>query len=176
MREKPLATGITLVGGAIAALCCLINRADLLTTLIIVLIALVVFMVIGLIADKVYSTIRDQVKQAQQEELDRLDRERREAQLAAEEAREAEARRREKEADEQAKLRIASLYADKKKQPSLDDLFEDEPEPPKQEKAPKVVEAAKEAGSESSAEPAEGETKPSPKGDDDDEFWASLRG
>ncbi len=53
MKDKPLVIVITLIGGLAASLCCIVNRAGLLTTLISVLVALVIFMIVGLIVNNI---------------------------------------------------------------------------------------------------------------------------
>ena len=63
MKEKPLATSIMLLGGATACICCIIRRAGLLRTLTFTLISLIVFMIIGLIAQKLYFDLKKEVEE-----------------------------------------------------------------------------------------------------------------
>ena len=53
MKDKPIAVIITLIAGLIACVCCIINKAGLLGTLIMVLVTLFVFMIIGLIVNSI---------------------------------------------------------------------------------------------------------------------------
>ena len=53
MKDKPIAGLITLTAGLIACICCILNKAGLLTTLITVLAVLFVFMIIGLIVNSI---------------------------------------------------------------------------------------------------------------------------
>ncbi|MBR3483157.1 MAG: hypothetical protein IKH42_00630 [Lachnospiraceae bacterium] len=53
MKDKPIAVIITLTAGLIACVCCIINKAGLLGTLITVFITLFVFMIIGLIVNSI---------------------------------------------------------------------------------------------------------------------------
>ena len=91
MKEKPLATSIMLLGGATACICCIIRRAGLLRTLTFTLISLIVFMIIGLIAQKLYF---DPKKEVEEQEKERNEEEERLMRLAEEEA---EEKRREEE-------------------------------------------------------------------------------
>ena len=88
MKEKPLAIVITLVGGLVACICCIIRKAGLLKTLIAVLVSLIVFMIIGLIIHKIYTSIKQEVDEAEQKRI-----EEEEAAREAEEARIAEEKR-----------------------------------------------------------------------------------
>ena len=53
MKDKPIVIIITLTAGLIACICCIINRAGLLGTLISVLISMVVFLIVGLIVNSI---------------------------------------------------------------------------------------------------------------------------
>ena len=53
MKDKPIAVIITLTAGLIACVCCIINKAGLLGTLITVFVTLFVFMIIGLIVNSI---------------------------------------------------------------------------------------------------------------------------
>ena len=53
MKDKPIAVIITLIAGLIAVICCIVNNAGLLGTLVTVLIVLFVFMIIGLIVNSI---------------------------------------------------------------------------------------------------------------------------
>ena len=96
MKEKPLAIVITLTGGLVACICCIIRRAGLLKTLIAVLVSLIVFMIIGLIVNKIYMTIKTEVIEREKEEA-RIEEEKRLAQLEEERRLQEEAERREEE-------------------------------------------------------------------------------
>ncbi|MCR5431456.1 MAG: hypothetical protein K6E95_02750 [Lachnospiraceae bacterium] len=62
MKDKPLVIVITLLGGAIAAVSCLINGASLMITLLLVLISLVAFLIIGIVVNKIYARIKDELE------------------------------------------------------------------------------------------------------------------
>ena len=98
MKEKPIAIVIMLLGGAVASICCILMRIKLLYTLLIVLGTLLVFMVIGLIVNRIYSGIKAEIAEKEKEEAWRLEQER----LAALEAEEEEERRREEEENGEA--------------------------------------------------------------------------
>ena len=87
MKDKPLVKVIMLLGGAIAAVSCLINRATLTWTLIIVLISLIAFLIIGIVANKIYARIKDELESKMareriQRESEEFEREKRENELA----------------------------------------------------------------------------------------------
>ena len=75
MKDKPIVIIITLTAGLIACICCIINRAGLLGTLISVLISMVVFLIVGLIVNSIIARqdriaekrVKDE-KQRQEEE------------------------------------------------------------------------------------------------------------
>lgn len=85
MKDKPIVIIITLLGGAVSSICCILKGIGLLWTLLITLITLIVFMIIGLFVNKVYSDIRQELE-AQKREQERIAEERR----IEREAREAE--------------------------------------------------------------------------------------
>ena len=58
MKDKPIVIVITLLGGAIAAVSCLINGASLTITLVLVLVSLIAFLIIGIVANKIYARIK----------------------------------------------------------------------------------------------------------------------
>ncbi|MCR5331009.1 MAG: hypothetical protein K6E62_07465 [Lachnospiraceae bacterium] len=89
MKEKPLAIVITLTGGLVACICCIIRHAGLLKTLTVVLISLIVFMIIGIIVNKIYMTIKSEVEE-RDKELARIEEEARLARLEEEKSREEE--------------------------------------------------------------------------------------
>ncbi|MCR5521519.1 MAG: hypothetical protein K6F44_06375 [Lachnospiraceae bacterium] len=62
MKDKPVVIVITLLGGAVAAVSCLINGAGLTMTLLLVLISLVAFLIIGIVANKIYARIKDELE------------------------------------------------------------------------------------------------------------------
>ncbi|MCR4721104.1 MAG: hypothetical protein K5655_05185 [Lachnospiraceae bacterium] len=87
MKDKPLVIVITLLGGAIAAISCLINGADLFMTLLLVLISLVAFLIIGIVANKIYVRIKDELdsksaRERMMRESEEFEREKRENELA----------------------------------------------------------------------------------------------
>ena len=90
MKEKPLAIVITLIGGATACICCIIRKVNLLYTLLIVLICLVVFMILGLVVNRFYSSIKAEVDEKEREERTRREREERRLERERQLAREAE--------------------------------------------------------------------------------------
>ncbi len=67
MKDKPLVIIITLLGGAVCSICCILKRAGLLWTLLATLITLVVFMIIGLIINKFYTEVKNEVIEADKE-------------------------------------------------------------------------------------------------------------
>ena len=67
MKDKPLVIIITLLGGAVCSICCILKRAGLLWTLLATFITLVVFMIIGLIVNKFYTEVRNEVAEADKE-------------------------------------------------------------------------------------------------------------
>lgn len=69
MKDKPLAIIITLLGGSVACICCIVKGAGLLWTLLTVLISLFVFMIIGLIVNRISNQIRTEVEEREKEEL-----------------------------------------------------------------------------------------------------------
>lgn len=97
MKDKPITIVVTLLGGAIAALSCLINGADLFWTLTLVLISLVAFLIIGMVVNRIYTRIKDDIDRREAEE-----RARREYEAAEEERRmnEEALARKDKEAEE----------------------------------------------------------------------------
>ena len=96
MKEKPIAIVITLTGGLVACICCIIRRAGLLKTLVAVLVSLIVFMIIGLIVNKIYMTIKAEVIEKEKEEA-RIEEEQRLAKLEEERRLEEEAARQQEE-------------------------------------------------------------------------------
>ena len=87
MKDKPLVIVITLLGGAIAAISCLINGASLTMTLLLVLISLIAFLIIGIVVNKIYARIKDELesKMARERikrESEEFEREKRENELA----------------------------------------------------------------------------------------------
>ncbi|MCR4721200.1 MAG: hypothetical protein K5655_05675 [Lachnospiraceae bacterium] len=87
MRDKPVVVVITLLGGAIAAVMCLVNGMQLMTTLLIVLISLIAFLIIGIVANKIYAKIKDELdsklaRERFQKESEKFEREKRENELA----------------------------------------------------------------------------------------------
>ncbi len=88
MKDKPLVIIITLLGGAVCSICCILKRAGLLWTLLATLITLLVFMIIGLIVNKFITEVRNEVKAADEEKARIAEEER--LRLAELEARRAE--------------------------------------------------------------------------------------
>ena len=87
MKDKPIVIVITLLGGATAAVSCLINGASLTTTLLFVLISLVVFLIIGIVANKIYARIKEELesklaRERMKRESEEFERERRENEMA----------------------------------------------------------------------------------------------
>lgn len=78
MKDKPIAIIITLLGGASAYICCMIKQAGLLSTLLVVFIALLIFMIIGLVINKIYLSLKAEVN-----EQERLKEEEKQALAAA---------------------------------------------------------------------------------------------
>ena len=79
MKDRPIVIFITLTAGLVACICCIINKAGLVTTLIAVLVSLIVFLIIGM---AVNSVIARQSKIA--EERAKEERQREEEQREAE--------------------------------------------------------------------------------------------
>ncbi len=97
MKGKKVPTIIMLLGGLIASICCIANGFKLLMTLAVVFVALVAFLIIGLIIDKVISDINSEVRKKEDEET------RERVRLAKEQQEEEERRREEeKEKDEES--------------------------------------------------------------------------
>lgn len=67
MKDKPTAVFITLLGGLIACICCIIRDVGLLMTLLTVFISLVVFLCIGLFANKMLSSVHSEVAAAEKD-------------------------------------------------------------------------------------------------------------
>ena len=92
-----------LLGGATACICCIIRRVGLLRTLIFTLISLIIFMIIGLIANKLYINLKAEVeeqekaKKEEEERLARIAEEEEEARRQAEEKLLMEQQEKEKE-------------------------------------------------------------------------------
>ena len=78
---------ITLIAGAVAALCCLLNNVPILDTLKYVLIVLIVFLVIGRIVEHIVFKINEAAEmaavQAEEEARKAAEREQEEAMIAA---------------------------------------------------------------------------------------------
>ena len=84
MKDKPLVIIITLLGGAVCSICCILNRAGLLWTLLATLITLIVFMIIGLIVNRFITEVREEVRAADEEKARLAEEERlRQAELEA---------------------------------------------------------------------------------------------
>lgn len=86
MKEKPIAIFITLLGGAVSSICCILKGAGLLWTLFITFISLLVFMIVGLIVNKMITEVKNEVEEKEKIEARRAEEERREKELAALEA------------------------------------------------------------------------------------------
>lgn len=69
MKEKMIAGIIMLAGGAVASICCVINRFSLTETLKIVLLVMLIFLIVGLIADKIISNINQEVRLKEEAEM-----------------------------------------------------------------------------------------------------------
>ncbi len=87
MKDKPVVIIITLLGGAIAAISCLINEAPLVMTLLLVLISLVAFLIIGIVVNKIYARIKEELdskmaREKMKTESEEFERERRENEMA----------------------------------------------------------------------------------------------
>lgn len=67
MKDKPLVIIITLLGGAVCSICCILKRAGLLWTLLATFITLLVFLIIGLIVNRFYTEVRNEVIAADKE-------------------------------------------------------------------------------------------------------------
>ena len=67
MKDKPLVIIITLLGGAVCSICCILKRAGLLWTLLATFITLVVFMIIGMIINRFYTEVKNEVIEADKE-------------------------------------------------------------------------------------------------------------
>ncbi len=109
VKDKPIVICVTLIAGATACICCIINKAGLFYTLLFTFIALFVFMIIGLIANKLVSGVNNEVKEAEEAEKKRLEEERLEKERLEEEEREREAA----ETAEAAKSREEAAAAEK---------------------------------------------------------------
>lgn len=86
MKDKPLVIFITLLGGAVSSICCILKGVGLLWTLFITLVTLIVFMIIGLIVNKLMTEVRNEVAEKERLEAKRAEDERRELELQAMEA------------------------------------------------------------------------------------------
>lgn len=82
MKDKPIAVIVTLLGGAVSCICCIVNGAGLLWTLLMTLLALFVFLLIGLGVNKVYAGIKADLDAIRAEE-ERIEEERRLAEALA---------------------------------------------------------------------------------------------
>ena len=87
MKDKPIVIVITLLGGAIAAVSCIINGAGLTMTLVLVLVSLIAFLISGIVAHKIYARIKDELesKMARERlirEHEEFEREKRENEMA----------------------------------------------------------------------------------------------
>lgn len=69
MKEKPIAIIITLLGGAVACVCCICKGTGLLWTLLFTLIALFVFIFVGLYVNSVYASIKADLDEREKERL-----------------------------------------------------------------------------------------------------------
>ena len=67
MKDKPIAIIVTLLGGAVACICCICKGAGLLWTLFMTLIALCAFMVIGSFVNNIYANIKAEVNEQEKE-------------------------------------------------------------------------------------------------------------
>ena len=67
MKDKPLVIIITLLGGAVCSICCILKRAGLLWTLLATFITLLVFLIIGLIVNRFYTEVKNEVIAADKE-------------------------------------------------------------------------------------------------------------
>ncbi len=82
MKDKPLAIIITLLGGAVCSICCILKGVGLLWTLLTTLITLLVFLLIGLIVNRNLSAVKKEYEEAEKERKEMLEAERlREAEL-----------------------------------------------------------------------------------------------
>lgn len=109
MKDKPIVIYITLLAGLVSCIVCILNNAGLLNTLLYTLITLVVFVFIGLIANKIISEINHEVEEKDLAEKRRLEDEQREKERLEEE--EAEARRAAAEAEKRAAEEEEALRA-----------------------------------------------------------------
>ena len=67
VKDKPLVIIITLLGGAVCSICCILKRAGLLWTLLATFITLLVFLIIGLIVNRFYTEVKNEVIAADKE-------------------------------------------------------------------------------------------------------------
>lgn len=79
MKDRPFVGFVTLVAGLIACICCIVRGVGLFATLVTVLITLFVFMIVGMIANKLLKSVHDEVIQYEKDEQERLIREKEEA-------------------------------------------------------------------------------------------------
>ncbi len=76
MKDKPLVIVITLLGGAVCSVCCLLNGAGLLWTLLMTLLSLILFMFIGMIVNKFVGEVVSEVREADREKARKEEEER----------------------------------------------------------------------------------------------------
>ena len=67
MKDKPIVIIITLLGGAVSSICCILKGIGLLWTLLTTLICLFIFMIVGLCVNRVYLQIKSEVEAAEAE-------------------------------------------------------------------------------------------------------------
>jgi len=113
VKDKPIAIVITLLGGAISIVSCLINNTPPLITLIIVLVSLLAFMIIGIVAHKIYAKIKDEMEIKAAQEKNRL---------------ESEAFERERRENERALAAMSASQTEPEEEPR-EPVFEEPKEP-----------------------------------------------
>lgn len=79
MKDRPIVVFITLVAGLIASICCIVRGVGLFSTLLTVFITLVVFLFVGMIANKFLSSVHQEMIEHEKEEAERIKREKEEA-------------------------------------------------------------------------------------------------
>ena len=75
MKDKPIVIIITLTAGLIACVCCILNHAGLLATLLTVLISLIVFLIIGQIVNSIFAKQNKEAEKRLKDEKQKLEEE-----------------------------------------------------------------------------------------------------
>lgn len=111
MKDKPIVIYVTLIAGLIASVICIIRQMTLLDTLHITFITLLVFMIIGLVANKLVFKVNKEVEDRERAERERQEAEEREKERIEREEREKEEQAR-REQEEREKEEAAAAAVD----------------------------------------------------------------